>query len=82
MVTGIIMTDTGNKLDDVPDALPDILIDKLIEFYEDNSTSMYRCESSREEAQRYAQMINDAMYKDGQDKLISLLQDSAYELFR
>lgn len=80
-VTGLIMSSTNNKLDDVPMSLSDSLIDKLIEFYKDNSTGMYRRESTREEFQRYAQMINDAMYKDGQDKLIECLQDSAYELF-
>lgn len=80
-VTGLIMTSTDNKLADVPNALPESMIDKLIKFYSDNSTSMYRRESTREEFQKYAQMINDAMYKDGQDKLIDLLQDSAHELF-
>ena len=80
-VTGLIMTSTDNKLADVPNALPESMIDKLIELYSDNSTSMYRRESTREEFQKYAQMINDAMYKDGQDKLIDLLQDSAHELF-
>ena len=81
-VTGLIMSSTDNNLDDVPMSLADSLIDKLIEFYKDNSTNMYRRESSREEFQRYAQMMNEAMYKDGQDKLIDYLQDSAYELFK
>ena len=79
-VTGIIMTYTDNKLADVPNALPEFMIDKLIELYSDNSTSMYRRESTREEFQKYTQMINDAMYKDGQDKLIDLLQDSGTSL--
>ena len=34
-VTGLVMTSTDNKLNDVPDALSDNLIDKLIEFYKD-----------------------------------------------
>ncbi len=80
-VTGLIMSSTDNTLDDVPMSLADSLIDKLIEFYKDNSVNMYRRESSREEFQKYAQMMNEAMYKDGQDKLIDYLQDSAYELF-
>lgn len=80
-VTGIIMTDTDNKLDDVPNALPESMIDTLIMFYKDNSTSMYRRESTREEFQRYAQLVNEAMFRDSQDKLIDLLQDSAHELF-
>ena len=80
-VTGLIMSSTDNNLDDVPMSLADSLIDKLIEFYKDDSTNMYRRESSREVFQRYAQAINEAMYKDGQDKLIDYLQDSAYELF-
>ena len=79
-VTGIIMTNTDNNLADVPNALPESMIDKLIELYSDNSTSMYRRESAREGFQKYAQMINDAMYKDGQDKLIDLLQDSGTSL--
>lgn len=81
LVTGLIMTKTDSKLEDVPNALTDALIDKLIGFYKDNSTSSYWSESSREEFQRYAQMINTAMFNDKQDKLISLLQDSARELF-
>ena len=81
-VTGLVMTSTDNKLDDVPDALSDNLIDELIEFYKDDSTSIYRRESTIEEFQRYAQMINDAMLRDGKDKLIDLLKDSAYELYR
>jgi len=81
LVTGLIMNSTDNKLDDVPMSLVDSLIDKLIEFYKDNSTNMYHSESYREEFQRYAQMINEAMFKDGQDKLIDLLQDSAHGLF-
>ena len=81
LVTGLIMSSTDNNLDDVPMSLADSLIDKLIEFYKDDSTSMYRRESTREEFQRYAQAINEAMYKDRQDKLIDYLQDSAYELF-
>lgn len=80
-VTGLAMCSTDNSLDDVPMSLADSLIDKLIKFYKDNSTSMYWSESTREEFQRYAQAINEAMYKDGQDKLIDYLQDSAYELF-
>lgn len=81
-VTGLVMKDTDYSLNYVPDdALPDSLINTLIAYYKDNSTGMYRRESTREEFQRYAQMINDAMYKDGQDKLIECLQDSAYELF-
>lgn len=81
LVTGLIMTKTDSKLEDVPNALTDALIDKLIGFYKDNSTSSYWSESSREEFQRYAQMINEAMFNDKQDKLIGLLQDSARELF-
>ena len=81
LVTGLIMTKTDSKLEDVPDALTDSSINKLIELYKDNSTSFYWSESSREEFQRYAQMINEAMFADGQDKLEELLQDSARELF-
>lgn len=79
-VTGLIMSSTDNTLDDVPMSLADSLIDKLIELYKDDSTSIYKREC-REEFRGYAQMMNEAMYKDGQDKLIDYLQDSAYELF-
>lgn len=82
LVTGVIMTKTNSKLDNVPDALSDSFINKLIELYKDDSTSIYIKESNREVFQRYAQMINEAMLRDGQDKLIDLLKDSAYELFR
>ena len=34
-VTGLCMTDSDSKLDDVPDALQESMIDKLIEFYSD-----------------------------------------------
>lgn len=81
LVTGLIMTKTDSKLDDVPDALSDSFIDTLIKLYKDDSTSIYKKESNREEFQRYAQMINEAMFKDNQMKLIDYLQDSAYELF-
>lgn len=81
-VTGLVMKDTDYSLNYVPDdALPDSLINTLIAYYKDNSTGMYRRESTREEFRRYAQMMNDAMYKDGQFDLIDKLQDSAYELF-
>lgn len=82
LVTGLIMTKTDSKLDDVPDALSDSMIDRLIELYKDNSIRIYMRASCRYELQGYAQMINEAMLKDNQMKLIDMLQDSAYELFR
>lgn len=81
LVTGVVMTQTDNKLEDVPDALSDAFVDKLMELYKDNSTSFYWSESSREQFQKYVQMINEAMFNDKQDRLIGLLQDSARELF-
>lgn len=80
-VTGLIMTSTDNRLDDVPDALSEAMIDKLIEFYSDNSTSIRQ--STHDELAEYAQMINEAMYMDNpENKLIDLLQKDAGELFR
>lgn len=80
-VTGLIMTSTDNRLDDVPDALSESMIDKLIEFYSDNSTSIRQ--STHDELAEYAQMINEAMYMDNpENKLIDLLQKDAGELFR
>ena len=82
-VTGLIMTSTDNRLDDVPDALPEAMIDKLIEFYSDNSTSIYERQSTHDWLEEYAQMINEAMYMDNpENKLIDLLQEDAGELFR
>lgn len=82
-VTGMIMTSTDNRIEDVPDALPESLIDKLIEFYRDNSTSLYKRQSTHDEFAEYAQMINEAMYRDNpENKLIDLLQKDAGELFR
>ena len=80
-VTGIIMTSADVKLDNVPDALPESMIDKLIELYSDNSTSIYKRQSTREKFQSYAQLINEGMFRDSQYDLIDLLQFSAYELF-
>ena len=77
------MTDTDSKLDDVPDALSESMIDKLIEFYSDNSTSIYKHQSTHDEFAEYAQMINEAMFADSpENPLIDLLQEDAGELFR
>ena len=82
-VTGVIMTSTGNRLDDVPDALPESMIDMLIKFYSDNSTSIYKRQSTHDEFAEYAQMINEAMFVDSpENPLIDLLQKDAGELFR
>lgn len=72
-VTGLIMTSTDNRLDDVPDALPEAMICKLFEMY----LAQY------DWLEEYAQMINEAMYMDNpENKLIDLLQEDAGELFR
>lgn len=82
-VTGVIMTSTGNRLDDVPDALSESMIDKLIEFCSDNSTSVYKRQSTHDEFAEYAQMINYAMFADSpENPLIDLLQEDAGVLFR
>ena len=82
-VTGLIMTSTDNRLDDVPDALSDSMIDKLIKFYSDNSTSIWKRQSTHDEFAEYAQMINEAMFADSpENPLIDLLQEDAGELFR
>lgn len=82
-VTGLIMTSTDNRLDDVPDALPEAIIDKLIEFYSDNSTNIYKPQSTHDRFAEYAQMINEAMFADSpENPLIDLLQKDAGELFR
>ena len=82
-VTGVIMTSTGNRLDDVPDALLESMIDMLIKFYSDNSPSIWRRQSMHDELAEYAQMINEAMLADSpENPLIDLLQKDAGELFR
>lgn len=82
-VTGVIMTSTDNRLDDVPDALPESMIDKLIKFYSDNSTSIWKRQSTHDKFAEYAQMINEAMFTDSpENPLIDLLQEDAGELFR
>ena len=82
-VTGLCMTDTDSKLDDVPDALQESMVDKLIEFYSDNSTSIYKRQSTHDEFAEYAQMINEAMFADSpENPLIDLLQEDAGVLFR
>lgn len=82
-VTGVIMTCTDSRLDHVPNALSESMIDKLIEFYSDNSTSIYKRQSTHDEFAEYAQMINEAMFADSpENPLIDLLQEDAGELFR
>lgn len=82
-VTGLIMTSTDSRLDHVPNALSESMIDKLIEFYRDNSTNLYQRQSTHDWLEEYAQMINEAMYMDNpENKLIDLLQEDAGELFR
>ena len=73
--TGVIMTSTGNRLDDVPDALPEGMIDMLIKSYSDNSTSIYSSQSIHDKLAECAQMINEAMFADSpENPLIDLLQ--------
>ena len=82
-VTGVLMTSTDNRLDDVPDALLESMIDILIKFYSDNSTSIWKRQSTHDEFAEYAQMINEAMLADSpENPLIDLLQKDAGELFR
>lgn len=74
-VTGLIMTSTDSRLDDVPDALSEAMIGKLFEIY--------LAHAQYDVIEEYAQMINEAMYMDNpENKLIDLLQKDAGELFR
>lgn len=74
-VTGLIMTSTDSRLDDVPDALSEAMIGKLFEIY--------LAHAQYDVLEEYAQMINEAMYMDNpENKLIDLLQKDAGELFR
>lgn len=81
-VTGIVMTETDSKIEDVPSVLPETMIARLLELYRNDTVGIYEHRSIREELQHYAELINDGMYKSNPNsKMLDLLQDQAYELF-
>ena len=81
-VTGIVMTDTDNKIEDIPLVISETMVSRLLELYRNNTYSIYSNRSIREELQQYPQMIHAAMFKDNpESKIIELHQSQAEELF-
>ena len=81
-VTGLIMTDTDSSLKDVPSAVTETMVARLLELYRDNTVRIYTKRSIREELQQYAEMIYRGTYKnDPNSNMLDLLKDQAYELF-
>ena len=81
-VTGLAMTDTDNKLQDIPSVISETMVARLFEMYRNNTASIYEYRSIREQLQTYAQMINFAMLKDNpESKMIDLFQSQCCELF-
>lgn len=81
-VTGLVMTETDNKLQDIPSVISETMVARLFEMYRNNTASIYEYSFIREQLQTYAQMINSAMFKDNpESKMIDLFQSQCYELF-
>ena len=81
-VTGLAMTDTDKKLQDIPSVISETMVASLFKMYRNNTASIYEHRSIREQLQTYAQMINSAMLKDNpESKMIDLFQSQCYELF-
>ena len=81
-VTGLAMTDTDNKLQDIPSVISETMVARLFEMYRNNTANIYEYRSIREQLQTYAQMINSAMFKDNpESKMIDLFQSQCCELF-
>ena len=81
-VTGLAMTDTDNKIEDIPSVISESMVARLLECYRNNTVGIYSNRPYREEAQQYAQMINAAMFKDNpESKMLELHQSQAEKLF-
>ena len=79
-VTGLIMTSTDSRIENVRYALPECSIVKLLGFYD--NCAIFGHSPVREELQSYAQMIHAAMFKDNpESKMLELHQSQAEELF-
>ena len=77
-VTGLVMTDTDSRLENVRYDLPESSIVMLRGLYDD----IYGHRPAREEFQQYAQMIQAAMFKDNpESKMLDLHQSQSKELF-
>ena len=81
-VTGLLMTDTDNKLEDIPSVISESMVAGLLELYRNNTFGIYSNRSIREELHQYAEMIYRGTYKNNPNsKMLDLLKDQAYELF-
>ena len=81
-VTGLIMTDTDNKIEDIPSVISESMVAGLLKLYINNTFGIYSNRSIREELQQYAEMIYRGTYKNNPNSnMLDLLKDQAYELF-
>ena len=81
-VTGLVMTDTDNKIEDIPSVISEPMVARLLEIYRNNTVGIYSNRSIREELQQYAEMIYRGTYKnDPNSKMLDLLQSQSYELY-
>lgn len=72
-VTGLIMTSTDSRIENVRYALPESSIVKLLELYDNRNSS---------ELQQYADMIHAAMFRDNpESKMLDLHTRQAEKLF-
>lgn len=88
-VTGLVMTDTDNKIEDIPSVISETMVSRLLELYRNNTVvyrnntvGIYSNRSIREELQQYAEMIYRGTYKNNPNsKMLDLLQSQSYELY-
>ena len=81
-VTGLVMTDTDNKIEYIPPVISESMVARLLELYRNNTVSIYSNRSSNEELRSYADMIHAAMFKDNpKSKMLELHQNQAEKLF-
>lgn len=81
-VTGLMMTDTDNKLEDIPSVISETMVARLLELYKNNTVGIYEHRSIREELQHYAELIHRGTYKNNPNrKMLDLLQSQSYELY-
>lgn len=76
------MTSTDARLANVPDAIPDSMIDKLLYYYDDRTISLYRQKSTHDEFREYARQISRAMVlEDIDNSLLDCMRESGQLLF-
>lgn len=82
IVTALIMTDTDNKIEDIPSVISESMVARLLELYRNNRVRIYEKRSIREELQQYAEIIYRGTYKnDPNSHMLDLLQSQSYELY-